>query len=284
MRLILRAASCARLSETYDEEESVRTQLANADKHAKRKPGRKHYPQSPCRLCLFSNSVPMDCAPRTECPVLAHAAFRRGLIAHSVQGAIQDGAPPTCLAAGEQPGPAAAACRGALRGRFPLLRHADPDHGAGGRFTGGQGGGRPRSAPSHQVLRAGGMGVCVAGLGAVRPRGWPSGRWMGGVRGMGYRGGAGPGPAPPPSLSGAVYGGDLVRGLGDHVGLAGDAELAESGQDPGLDERAEQLFAVPHVGHAQNAVAERGDVKTLSHRTERRLLAQPGQTRASYRK
>ena len=38
------------------------------------------------RLCLFSNSVPMDCAPRTECPVLAHAAFRRGLIAHSVQG------------------------------------------------------------------------------------------------------------------------------------------------------------------------------------------------------
>jgi hypothetical protein len=65
----------------------------------------------------------------------------------------------------------------------------------------------------------------------------------------------------PRSLSGAVYGGDLVRGLGDHVGLAGDAELAESGQDPGLDERAEQLFAVPHVGHAQNAVAERGDVK-----------------------
>ena len=52
-----------------------------------------------------------------------------------------------------------------------------------------------------------------------------------------------------------------MRGLGDHVGLAGDAELAESGQDPGLDEGAEQLFAVPHVGHAQNAVAERGDVK-----------------------
>src|ERR1700735_3168327 len=77
----------------------------------------------------------------------------------------------------------------------------------------------------------------------------------------GYRGGAGPGPAPPRSWSGAVYGGDLVRGLGDHVGLAGDAELAESGQDPGLDERAEQFFAVPHVGHAQNAVAERGDVK-----------------------
>ena len=149
------------------------------------------------RLCLFSNSVPMDCAPRTECPVLAHAAFRRGLIAHSVQGAIQDGAPPTCLAAGEQPGPAAAACRGAIRGRFPLLRHAGPDHGAGGRFTGGQGGGRPRSAPSRQVLRAGGMGVCVAGLGAVRPRGWPSGRWMDGVRGMGlpWRCRGWPGPA-----------------------------------------------------------------------------------------
>ena len=114
------------------------------------------------------------------------------------------------------------------------------------------------------VIRSSGLvgwGVCVAGLGAVRPRGWPSGRWMGGARGMGYRGGAGPGPAPPLSLSGAVCGGDLVRGLGDHVGLAGDAELAESGQDPGLDERAEQLFAVPHVGHAQNAVAERGDVK-----------------------
>jgi hypothetical protein len=43
------------------------------------------------RLCLFSNSVPMGCARRTECAVLAHAAFRRGLIAHSVQGAIQDG-------------------------------------------------------------------------------------------------------------------------------------------------------------------------------------------------
>ena len=33
----LREASYARLSETYDEEESVRTQLANADKHAKRR-------------------------------------------------------------------------------------------------------------------------------------------------------------------------------------------------------------------------------------------------------
>src|SRR6202044_3802844 len=84
---------------------------------------------------------------------------------------------------------------------------------------------------------------------------------MGGARGMGFRGGAGSGPALPPSLSGAVYGGDLVRGLGDHVGLSRDAELPESGQDPGLDERAEQFFAVPHVGHAQNAAAERGDVK-----------------------
>jgi hypothetical protein len=129
MRLMLRAASCARLSETYDEEESVRTQLANADKHAKRKPGRKHYPQSPCRLCLFSNSVPMDCAPRTECPVLAHAAFRRGLIAHSVQGAIQDGAPPTCLAAGEQPGPAAAARSCAERRRRTRRReNVEPPH------------------------------------------------------------------------------------------------------------------------------------------------------------
>src|SRR6201996_5512473 len=90
------------------------------------------------------------------------------------------------------------------------------------------------------------------------PRCWRAlRRRAGGV----YRGGAGPGPAPPPSLSGAGYGGHLVRGLGDHLGLAGDAELAESGQDPGLDERAEQLFAVPHVGHAQNAVAERGDVE-----------------------
>src|ERR1700761_4758344 len=114
------------------------------------------------------------------------------------------------------------------------------------------------NAPTRDQAK---RGACVAGLGAVRPRGWPSGLWTGGARGMGYRGGAGPGQAPPPSLSGAVYSGDLVRGLGDHVGLTGDAELAESGQDPGLDERAEQLFAVPHVGHAQNAVAEGGDVK-----------------------
>jgi hypothetical protein len=33
----LRAASCSRLSETYDEAESVPAQLANADKHAERR-------------------------------------------------------------------------------------------------------------------------------------------------------------------------------------------------------------------------------------------------------
>jgi hypothetical protein len=67
-------------------------------------------------------------------------------------------------------------------------------------------------------------GPALSGRGDGRPvAGWAA------PSGWGY--GAEPGPAPPPSLSGAVYGGDLVRGLGDHVGLAGDAELAESGQD-----------------------------------------------------
>ena len=68
-----------------------------------------------------------------------------------------------CLAADEQPDPAAAAWRGALRGRFPLLRRAGPDHGAAGPFTGGRGGGRPRSVSSHQVPRAGGMGCLCRG-------------------------------------------------------------------------------------------------------------------------
>jgi hypothetical protein len=50
---------------------------------------------------------------------------------------------------------------------------------------------------------------------------------MGGACGMVTVAVPGAGPAPPHSLSGAVYGGDLVRGLGDHVGHTGDAELAE---------------------------------------------------------
>ena len=126
------------------------------------------------RLCLFSNSVPMGCARRTECAVLAHAAFRRGAIQ---DGHLRPAWPPVSNPA---PRPPLAAACSAAGSRF--CGHAGPGHGAGGRFTEEQGGGRPRPAPSHQVLRAGGWvsvsrgrrcpaaGMAVWSLDGRRPR------------------------------------------------------------------------------------------------------------------
>ena len=108
-----------------------------------------------------------------------------------------------CLAAGEQPDAAAAACRGALRGRFPLcgtralttmLAGVSPEAGA-------------VAGPVRFLLirscGLAGWGVCVAGPRCRPAARWPSGCWMDGARGMGLPWRCRSGPAPPPSLSGA---------------------------------------------------------------------------------
>ncbi len=154
---------------------------------------------------------------------------------------------------------------------------AGPDHGAGGRFTGGRGGGRPCSAPSHQVLRAGGMGVCVAGLGAVRPRGWPSGCWMGGARGMGFTV-AVPGPArhrhrlcQVPATAVTSCAAWVIRSAGiRRTALAPDAISRVAAGRPA---RARPL-----------ASCGPGDRPKLSYRTERRRCARwPGPVQVTER-
>ncbi|MGH3238049.1 MAG: hypothetical protein ACRDOH_33275, partial [Streptosporangiaceae bacterium] len=90
-----------------------------------------------------------------------------------------------CLAAGQQPDSAAAACRGALRGRFPLVRHAGPDHVlAGASPEAGVVAGPVRLLLIWSCGLVDGASVS-RGPGAVRPRDGPSGRWMDGARGMG---------------------------------------------------------------------------------------------------